>query len=228
MLEDLTRPKRLLAYTGENGARLYSYLHVIVHSLPFYERWKDWRFGRRVRVPAFIQDIAPIAGRLFLWMCDGRSLEWMAQEAQESVEKIESIASRIIDELTVREKLNLLDRLEVISLTGLGQEKEEGNVDVEAEVPDYSWDPVEERMRGLIAKGWKELTPVEQFVLEAMVIEERKASDVLEALIRVGVCIKEGAPPEKIDRQQLYYFKRTALGKLARLSGRLRMNKGKR
>lgn len=220
MLEDLTGPKRLLAYTGENGARLSSYLHAIVHSLPFYERWKDWRFGRRIRIPAFIQDIAPIAGRLFLWMSDGRSLEWMAQEAKESVEKIESIAGRIIDELTARGRLHLLDAPKVLSLTGLGKgDEEEDEKDVEAEVPDYSWDPAEVQMRDLIARGWKELTPVEQFVLEAMVIEERDAKDVLEALIRLGACIKEGVLPEKTDHQQLYYFKRTALAKLARLSG---------
>ena len=61
MLEDLTNPNRLLNYEGQHGARLNDYIYRIANSLPFYERWKDWRFGRRVQVPSYIQDMGPAA-----------------------------------------------------------------------------------------------------------------------------------------------------------------------
>ncbi len=61
--------------------------------------------------------------------------------------------------------------------------------------------------------------PVEQFVLETVVIEERDAMNVLEALKQTRNNIKEDIPTERLDGQQLYYFKRVTLAKLARISG---------
>ena len=56
---------------------------------------------------------------------------------------------------------------------------------------------------------------MEQFVLEALLIDEQEAMDVLTALKTLGISIKDGVPPEEVDRQQLYYFRRKALAKLA-------------
>jgi hypothetical protein len=47
-----------------------------------------------------------------------------------------------------------------------------------------------------------------------MVIDELDANSVLEALCQHGISIKEGTPPEQIDRQQLYFFRRKTLLKL--------------
>ena len=220
MLEDLTSPNKLLRYRGERGAKLSTYFSAIVHSSMFFERWKDNRFDRRVRAPTYIRDISPLASKIFMWLKDGHSIEQMARKSKASVEKVEKIVDQIMVELTEREKLHLLDTPRTISLTGFGStDDEEEGEDIEGDIPDCSWDPVEDQMGRLIANGWNKLPPLEPFVLEALVIEDRKANDVLEALCRLEITLKEGVPAEKIDRQQLYYFKRVALGKLARLSG---------
>ena len=220
MIEDLTNPQKLLRYKGERGAKLSTYFSSIVHSSMFFERWKDERFGRRVRAPTYIQDISPLASKIFMWLKDGHPIERMAQKSKTSVEKVEKIVDQIMVELTEREKLHLLNTPNTISLTGFGSaDDEEEGEEIEGDIPDFSWDPVEDQISRLIADGWNKLTPVEQFVLEALVIEDRKANDVLEALCRLGITIKEGVPADEIDQQQLYYFKRVALGKLARFSG---------
>ncbi|WP_455212141.1 hypothetical protein, partial [Kaarinaea lacus] len=63
----------------------------------------------------------------------------------------------------------------------------------------------------------KKLTAVEQFVLEAMLIDEQDASDVLSALIKLNISIADGVPAQQTNRQQLYYFRRKALAKLAEM-----------
>ena len=220
MLEDLTNPRQLLRYRGERGAKLSTYFYSIVHSSMFFERWKDERFKRRIRAPTYIRDISPLASKIFMWLKDGHAVERMSQKSKASVEKVEKIVDQIMVELTEREKLHLLDTPKTISLTGFVRaDDEEEDEEIEGDIPDFSWDPVEDQMSRLIADGWNKLNPVEQFVLEALVIEDQKATDILEALYRLGITLKEGVPAEKIDRQQLYYFKRVALGKLARLSG---------
>lgn len=211
MLEDLTSQQRLKVFSGE---RLTSYFHAIVHSLPFYERWKDARFGRRIRIPLYIQSIAPLSGKIFFWMVDRQSVGWMAQQAQVSYEKIEAVAGRIIDELTERGKLHLLDPPRTTSLT-----VEEEAEDFQQDLPDFSWDPAEEEAIRKMNEGRKRLTAVENFVLDKMVGEDCEAAVILAALVRVGVSIKEDIPPEETNEQQLHYFKRRALAKLARVSG---------
>lgn len=220
MLEDLTKPSRLLAFTGQNGAKLSTYLFAIVNSKPFYERWKDARFGRRIRVPAFIRNISPAADRVYWGLADGHAIELIAQQANIQVDQAQAIADRIIVELTKREKLYLLDLPKTSSMTGRGaSEDEEDKEDAEQEIPDRSWDPGEEQAMRLLEQGFRRLTPVEQFVLEAMVIEEREANDVLATLVKLGISIKKGVPPEQINRQQLYYFMRVTQAKLAKLFG---------
>lgn len=225
MLECLTGTEELSRYKGKRGAKLLTYLTTISSSLPFHEKWKDFRFARHIDVPLYIQDISPLAGKVYLWSIDQCSVEFMAQKAGVPVQKIEEILDLIVVELTERGKLHLLDTpnpkmIKTISLTGLGQDEDDPeSSEVEGEVPDHSWDPVEEDARRGKDVAWKKLTAVEQFVLEAMVMEDREATEVLDALVRSEISIKEGVPPEKIDRQQLYHFKREAIKKLRRLLG---------
>lgn len=218
MLEDLCSPRHLSRFSGEGGARLTTYFFAVINSLPFYERWKNWRFGRRIRVPSFIKAISPVAEKCFFWLRDGDSPETIAQKAGIAIEKIEEVLERIVKELTTRRKLYLLNKETAISLISNNPDEEEEE-ETQEDIPDRSWDPGNEQLRSRVNRGWEQLTPVEQFVLEAMVIEEQDANDVLDALKRTGITLKEGVPPERLDRQQLYYFKRVTLAKLARLSG---------
>lgn len=224
MLEDLI--KKLLIYKGSRDAKLSTYFYSIINSLPFYERWKDDRFKRRINIPTCIQDLSPLAEKIFRWMIDCHPVNMMAQKAKVSEEKIEEIADRIIGELTEEGKLYLLNasthkkNLDTTSLTGFGQDKDDPESGhVMGDIPDESWDPAKDQLRLKIREGKNKLAPIEQSVLDEMVIEGRNAKDVLKSLVQNGMTIKEGVLPEEINLQQLFYFKRKTLAKLKRLSG---------
>jgi len=219
MLEDLTHPKRLLKFEGRNGAGINDYLYYIANSLPFYERWKDWRFGRKIHVPTYIQDLDPLAAQIFLLLCQRRTVADIANEVNHNEADIEELCQRIIAELTRRNRLFLLDPPRTVSLSAMNAQSDETDrrEDREAQIPFFDEAPELREDKQLLRKAWGHLSPVEQYVLEAMVIDEQDANDVLKALQKLGVSIKKGVAPADTDRQQLYYFRRKTLSKLAGL-----------
>lgn len=214
MLNDLTRDARLQRFAGRHGSSLRHYLYVIANSLPFYERWKDWRFGRNVHVPAYIKEMAPLAAKIFLALRSEQDVLAIAQKlaCQETI--IEDLVHRIIIELTRRNRLHLLNPDKTYSLTQWDSEQE---TPVQADIADAGLDLEEIELQTHVQQAWRELSAVEQFVLEASIIEERDASVVLAALKKLNIAIAGGVAPEKTDRQQLYYFRRKTLAKLARI-----------
>jgi len=214
MLVDLTNNNRLRQFNGSNGARINDYLYRIANSLPFYERWKDWRFGRQVHVPTYIQELSPLAGKIFLSMRSGENTELMAQKIQEPESKLAHIAQNIVVELTKRNKLYLLDPPSTVSLSG-GSDLEETQAQVQNDIASFDLLPEDAEQRVTMNKAWAQLSAVEQFVLEAMLIEEQDANDILNALKKLNIPIKEGVPAKHTDRQQLYYFRRKSITKLA-------------
>lgn len=222
MLEDLGNRERLSGFQGTDGASLKTYWFKIANSLPFYERWKDWRFGRRVHVPTYIQALAPEAAKVFLALQKGDEAALIAQNLGAAHDHIQQLIQRIITELAQRSRLHLLNPPVTVSLTGFGQgAAEDEGAEAQGDVPDYDEEPHVRAAREQLAAGWELLSAVEQFVLEAMVVDQQDAVDVLAALQRLNVSIIEGVPPAEIDRQQLYYFRRKALAKLAKLTGLL-------
>lgn len=217
MLDELTKPDRLLRFEARDGATLSNYLVSIICSQSFYERWKDWRFGRRVRVPTYIQELGQHASRMFLELHNGDAVASIAQRLGMVLADAETLAKDIIAELTRRHRLYLLDPPKVVSLTGLGGGNEDdGDGVLEADIPDHSQDPQRLHDFGMLAAGWQALSPIEQFVLENMVVDELDANAVLQALCESGISIVEGVPPDQTNRQQLYYFRRKAVAKLAK------------
>lgn len=219
ILSDLTAPERLKKFDGRGGAPLTGYLSSIVNSLPFFERWKNWRFGRRVRIPTYIQEIGDKAGKIFLWLHSGDTIPNMAQRLGATELEVQELAKRVIVELTKRKKLYLLNPPKTVSLTGFGQHSDEDYEDAQGDIPDDAFDHEVAQTREMLWKGWGRLNAVEQFVLEQTDIEGQEADAVLKALCRLGISIIEGIPPEKTSRQQLYYFRRKTLVKLAKYSG---------
>ncbi len=216
MLEDLTRDQRLQRYDGRNGAGLKDYLFQIANSLPFYERWKDWRFGRRIHVPVYLRDLAPLADRVYYGLVDGDTPALIAQRLGRAEAEIQTLAQQIIMELARRNRLHLLDPPRTLSLTGLhapDDDEAAGEADIAA------WDPAVEdvEMQERLRTAWERLSAVEQFVLEAMLVEETDANEVLAALQRLGLSLQEDAAERAPDRQQLYYFRRKTLAKLTRM-----------
>lgn len=215
MLEDLTNPNRLRQFEGKNGARLNDYIYRIANSLPFYERWKDWRFGRKVHVPTYIQDLSPEASKVFFALRSGDSIANIAQNVGRGEQYTEDLCQRIVITLTKRNRLHLLDPPTAVSLTDLKQKDDEDCS--EGDLPFFDLDPEQKETNSRLWQAWKELSAVEQFVLEAMLIDEQDASDVLSALIKLDISIADGVPADKTNRQQLYYFRRKSLAKLAEI-----------
>lgn len=218
MLDDLSRPQRLRRYAARDGAGLRDYLYLIANSLPFYERWKNWRFGRRVHVPTYIAEMAPLAGRVFLALRSGDNVPLIAQQVGCPEVQIDDLSHRIVIELTRRGRLHLLDPPRTESLAGVARDDDDGAPERDVPVNDPAPEDLEDR--AALRAAWQQLTAVEQFVLEAMLIDERDANDVLQALVQLDIRIADGVVPQATDRQQLYYFRRKAVAKLARLMER--------
>ena len=220
MLDDLSSEKRLLKYQGTNGASLFDYLYQIANSLPFYERWKDWRFGRRVHVPTYIKSLSPHAAAVFLGLRSGGQIQSIAQKLSLSVDELEPLVHSMICLLTKKNRLHLLNPPSTVSMTEYADDNEIETPLKQLDIASYD-KPIEETEdQQRLSQAWSKLEPVEQFVLEALLIEEQDAEDVLAALITMNLSIKNGIPPEQANRQQLYYFRRKSLEKLATLLGR--------
>ncbi|WP_455205524.1 hypothetical protein [Kaarinaea lacus] len=217
MLEDLTNEKRLLRFEAKHGACLGDYLYRIANSLPFYERWKDWRFGRKVHVPTYIQDIDPHAAKAFLALRSGDSISNIAQKIAQSEDYTETLCHKIIVLLTQKNRLHLLDPPKTVSLTDLNHGSDDEDRSGVADLPSHDPDFETEQAKKLLQQAWQHLDAVEQYVLEAMLIDELDANDVLIALKKLDISIKDGVTPADLNRQHLYYFRRKTLAKLAKL-----------
>ncbi|RKZ65970.1 MAG: hypothetical protein DRQ44_07355 [Gammaproteobacteria bacterium] len=219
MLNDLSSSNRLKKYQANNNATLFDYCYVIANSLPFYERWKDWRFGRKVYVPSYIQALGKKAVTVFYALRLQQPIEQISQQTSLSIEQTRELSRNIIKLLTRKNKLFLLKPAQIISIS---QEDAEDRAQstLEAETATYD-EPVETREESLLlSKAWAKLNPVEQFVIEALVIEEQDADVVLNSLRKLAISFKTGVAAEDLDRQQLYYFRRKTLAKLQGLLAR--------
>lgn len=217
MLDDLTGDANLRRYEGRGGANLKHYFYFIVNSLPFYERWKDWRFGRRVHVPEYIKDMAPMAAKVFLAMAGDEPVPSIAQRLGADSGEVQALADRIMVELVKRKRLHLLTPPKTLSLS-LWEDADDTSPR-QADMAYTDPDPVAMDQQHQLQLAWQQLTAVEQFVLEATLIEKQDVEVVLSALRKLDQSIAKGVPAAKTDRQQLYYFRRKSLAKLARLMG---------
>ena len=219
MLEDLTSNKRLEKFDGRNASSLYNYLFSIANSRPFYERWKDWRFGRKYYVPEYVKAISEHAAKVFLGLKDGLDVELIAQQLNVDEEEADRVAQDIIIELTRRGKLNMLEPEKTVSLNALQDERDDSTSSSAFEIPVNDPEPETVEYAARIKTAWSRLSGIEQYILEALLVDEQDANDVLYALKKLNVRLNEKQASAEIDRQQLYYFRRKTLAKLSRLAG---------
>lgn len=217
MLDDLTNEKRLLQYEGKKGARLVDYLYHIANSLPFYERWKDWRFGRKVHVPTYIQDLDPLASKAFYALRNGENIQLVAQKLGVSEEQAKGLCNRIIITLTQKQRLHLLDPPNVVSLNASNKNDDDDDAANQVDLPYFDMDAEQNEAQSRLQQAWQHLSGTEQFVMEAMVIDEQDANDVLTALKKLDISISKGVAAADTNRQHLYYFRRKTIAKLAEL-----------
>lgn len=213
MLNDLSQSRRLNNYRANNNATLFDYCYVIANSLPFYERWKDWRFGRKVHVPSYIQAVGETAKTVFYALRSQQSIEQISQQTLRPCDEIRELSRTIIRLLAQRNKLHLLNPPQNISLS---QDTDNGHahssVESETACHDEAIETGEEKL--ILSKAWNSLDPIEQFIIEALVIEDQDAEIVLNSLRKLDISFKQGIAAEDLDRQQLYYFRRKTLAKL--------------
>ncbi len=219
MLDELTRPARLKRFEARNGANLGSYFFQIANSLSFYERWKDWRLGRRAHVPTYLQDLSPHAAAIFHALRKGDNTALIAQQLGLPETAVDSVVQQMVVTLTQRQRLHLLDPPHEVSLHSLGGgHDDDEDASPQADIASEDISPEDRDARKHIQRAWAQLSATEQFVLEAMLIDEREADAVLAALKQLDIALSERVPAGDTDRQQLYYFRRKAVAKLARLS----------
>jgi len=216
MLDDLSSSKRLNKYQANNNASLFDYCYVIANSLPFYERWKDWRFGRKIYVPSYIRALGKIPVAVFYGLRSQQSIEQISQNIGQPVDEIKKLSRKIVQLLTQRNKLHLLNPSQSVSFTQDADDAHaQSSLESETATFDEAIDDYEDKL--LLSKAWKQLTAVEQFVVEALVIEEQDAQIVINALKKLNISIRQGVPAKDTDRQQLYYFRRKTLARLNKM-----------
>lgn len=229
MLDELTNEKRLQKIRAENTAQLGSYFKTTVNSLPFYERWKNWRFDRRIHVPKYICDIDEQAKAVFLQLHSSRQshreMRLIAQNLGMSENQVRPIAEAILIELTQRQRLHILSPSRTFTFSEIspGEHRDSGgdteNSATDFEIEDQQFAPENLVYSSQIRSAWETLSELEQYIIEALVIENQDANVVLKALLSLDISLKKNQPSENNDRQQLYYFKRKALEKLQHLLG---------
>jgi len=214
MLDDLCSEKRLEKSNAETEKQLGNYFFTIANSLPFFERWKNWRFGRRKNVPKYIQSMSPNASKVFLALCNKTSIPDIAQSLGESEDMISHLADKILIELTQRGNLGLLSYPSEVLLSNMVSHSEEDESPAQADIKDENFDPSKLAAISQIRNQFKSLTPAEQFVIESMVVDDFSAKEVLLAIQDANIVINEKKSPEKYTINDVYYFLNKTLAKL--------------
>lgn len=210
MIEDLAGPGRLDKLRAKGVASLEAYWRTVVKSLPFWERFKDWRFQRRIRVPAYIKAIDDDAHRIFWLLCDGDTVPNMAQRLGRAETEVTHIVASIHRELHKRGRAHLLETRVLVSLTRADE-------DDDAEDQDFVSNdlPLDEQIhQQRVNAAYRELSWQEQWIIDAMVVDGLSARDALTALVEQQVSLDGATTPDALNVQHVYYFLRKTLAKL--------------
>lgn len=215
MLEELCSEKRIERVRSGAVSSVEGYWHTLVNSLPFWERFKDWRFRRRIRVPAYIKALDADAHRIFWLLCDNDSVPNMAQRLSRSEVDVARVVREIKRALQARGRIDLLQPVETVSLSGwIGDEGEES----ELPLPAVEMAPEDRELQGKVRDAYESLSWQEQFVIDAMVTDGLGARAVLQALIDQNISLDGVTLPQTLNVQHIYYFLRKTLARVAKLA----------
>lgn len=209
MLNELTSDKRLSKFHGKEGARLVDYFFVIAHSIPFYERWKDWRFNNRVYVPRYICELHVNAKQIFRCIKRQLSSNEIASETMLETNKVKTISREIIKELIKHGRMHLLT-----------PEKEilyEETADADTESGLFSTEHLfnsDFRQSDAIKIAFSKLSVLEKHVISAFFIEDMPAKKVLQTLQSIDFQENSKTTEKIADLQKLYYFRRKSIKNL--------------
>lgn len=216
MMEDLASERKLELLRDKGIVQVDQYWRKVVTSQLFWERFKDWRFRRRVRVPAYVKAIDPDAHRVFWALCDGDSPANIAQRLGRSEPEIANIAMHIRQELARRGRSELLSPARLVPLHSIDVENED-TCDIDLPAENISHENTDLCSR--LAQAYSALTWQEQFLIDSMIVDELRAADVLRALQQQNLSLDEILPAHALNVQHVYYHLRKTIAKLRRLAG---------
>lgn len=209
MLQFLIHKNRLKNFVEKDGEKLLHYYTFIIHSVPLLERWKDHRFGRRIRVPYYIQTLHQHAVKVFLYLYDGDDIQNIAQRLNMSAKEAKILKTSIEKALINRNKLHTLYPTGAVTHTGEmisepdhGQTESSNDLSLPFPAPETLLDQQK------IQEALKKLDLIEQFILSAMDIDNLGANDVLAAIQEEGLQHYQGRIIDHIDK--IYYIRNKA------------------
>jgi hypothetical protein len=214
--DDLLGGSKWTKFSYSGDADVGAYMAKALASRMFYERFKNWRFGRRIRVPDFIKIIDPIAHRVFWRMVQQESVPIIAQRLGHAEHAIESIAHRINAVLTERHRTHLLQRLTTITLPG-----EDDTDSPRPEFADSSSAPDAALESARARRAFDKLSWQEQWLIDSMDVEGLSAAALRKALVEEGLTLDD-TPPEQLDDNRIYYLRNKARKHLRELFERER------
>ena len=216
ILNELVHDNRLQKIQGENNSSITKYFGKIIHSITFIERFKNWRFQRRIRIPEYIKAIDIDAHKIFWGLCDNENPLNIAQRLNRSEPETLSIIKRINEELAKRNRSHLLDLSQTISLTSYINCEEQGNeVDIPIEDKSHEQTMLEEKVK----EAYDQLTWLEQYIIDSMIVDSLSAKAVLASLRQQNISLDEKTQAADMNIQHVYYFFRKTLAKLKEITG---------
>jgi len=189
------------------------YFRKIVTSLQFWERYKNWRFNRRIRVPDYIKALDPDACKIFWGLYNQDTIDNIAQRLNREFDEINSLVTNIYTELSARKRGHILMKNKEFSLSHVNQELVN---EVDSHLTDQSLETHLERES--VMKAYKQLTWQEQYILDVMVIDKISALSVLKTLQNQSISLDNKIDPKELNIQNIYYFLRKTLIKLKQKS----------
>lgn len=216
MCDSLINKQRLLKFSNRHGDNLYDYFFQIINSLSFFQRWKGWRFGA-TGIPPAIQNMGPSAVIVFKGLQQQRKLRFIAEQAGFKVSYVEALTKEIIRYFSDTNTFYSLQLNDTSNTSGTPKPRSEINPQDESEIA-AAMDVKESDARTAsddLNSLWEKLNVTEQFVVEAIVVNQQADKTVLYALKIMDIRIKEGVLPEDTTVEMLHAFKTDSIIKLA-------------
>jgi len=218
MLRDLLGGAKLDKFLHSDREGVLKYFTKTVNSQPFYERFKDMRFGERVRIPAYIKAIHPLARRIFWMLRKQETIPYIAQALEQPESVVRTWVNDIYTKLREHSGVHLLQSHAALSLDALCEDDEAPGSDA-LTVEDIHHDLAQQQEHAQARAAYAKLSWQEQFIVDSLT-ENLSAKAVLEALSQEGVVIEginDVPMDEKCAEQRLYYLRRKALVRLKTL-----------
>jgi len=190
------------------------YFRKIIHSVPFWERYKNWRFQRRIRVPEYIKALDPDASVVFWRLYDKDSIENIAQQLCRHTSEIKNLVKQIYAELVLRKRSHMLEQVVNYSLHGDYVQFDNGNTYPLSFQP--SVDNVD--IHHSVLTAYQQLDWQEQYILDVMVIDNLSATAVLKVLKEQSIRLDDKTDVQDLNIQHVYYFLRKTILKLKQKS----------